>query len=73
MNEYLRSGITIVNQCETQVQTFLDLMSTVKTRKKVFDVALAATLRDNHISDLYTVNVDDFKEFNFLRVINPFA
>jgi len=43
----------------------------VTTRKKVFDVALAATLKDNDISGLYTVNVDDFKGFDFLTIVNP--
>jgi len=43
----------------------LELLSSVKTRKKIFDVALAATLKDHNIKGLYTVNVDDFKEFDF--------
>lgn len=53
------------------MQTFLALFSMVTTRKKVFDVALAATLKDDGISGLYTVNIDDFQEFAFLKVVNP--
>jgi hypothetical protein len=44
-----------------------------KTRKKIFYVALAATLKDHNITGFYTVNVDDFREFDFLEVINPLA
>lgn len=29
--------------------------------------------KDNNISGHYTVNVDDFKNFEFLTVINPLA
>ena len=43
VQEYIKTGITIINQNETQMQTFLNLLSSVTTRKKVFDVALAAT------------------------------
>ncbi|MCP5052708.1 MAG: PIN domain-containing protein [bacterium] len=71
INDYLSSGIKIINQRETQIRTFLDLLSSVTTRKKVFDVALVATLKDHGIPGIYTVNVADFEEFNFLEVINP--
>jgi predicted nucleic acid-binding protein len=71
IQDYLESHILIINQRETQIQTFIELLSSVTTRKKVFDVALAATLKDNDISGLYTVNVDDFKGFDFLTIVNP--
>jgi predicted nucleic acid-binding protein len=71
IQDYLESNILIINQRETQIQTFIELLSSVTTRKKVFDVALAATLKDNDISGLYTVNVDDFKGFDFLTIVNP--
>ncbi len=73
VQDYLDSGIKIIFQQDTQIQTFISLSEMVTTRKKVFDVALAATLKDNHISGLYTNNVDDFKEFDFLTVINPLS
>ncbi len=47
------------------------LLSATTTRRKVFDIALAATLKDNGVSGLYTVNIADFEEFIFLEVINP--
>lgn len=72
VQDYLNFDIQIVNQLETQIQTFIELLSSVSTRKKVFDVALAATLKDNDIEGLYTLNVNDFKDFDFLEVVNPF-
>lgn len=71
VNDYQKADIRIVYQRETQIETFLELLRSLTTRKKVFDVALAATLKDNGITGLYTANVDDFKEFDFLNVINP--
>ena len=71
VEEYQQSGVRIVYPQETQLSTFLELLKSVKTRKKVFDVALAATLKDNEISGLYTVNISDFQDFDFLKVENP--
>ncbi len=48
-NDYLETGIKVINQRETQIRTFLDLLSSVTTRKKVFDIALVVTLKDNGI------------------------
>ena len=70
-NDYLDTGIKVINQRETQIRTFLDLLSSVTTRKKVFDIAIVATLKDHGISGIYTLNVADFKEFDFLEVVNP--
>ena len=71
VQEYVETGVKIINQHETQIHTFLDLLSSVTTRKKIFDVAFAATLKDNNIKGFYTVNISDFKEFEFLEVKNP--
>jgi hypothetical protein len=65
--------IPVIYPKPTQLQTFLGLLETTTTRKKVFDVALAATLKDNHVEGLYTVKVDDFKDFPFLNIENPLA
>jgi uncharacterized protein len=73
VQDYLDSGIKIVFQQDSQIQTFVSLSGMLITRKKVFDVALASTLKDNHISGLYTNNADDFKGFDFLKVINPLS
>jgi hypothetical protein len=67
----LDTGITIVHPRETQLQTFLFLLKATTTRQRVFDVALAATLKDNGIMGLYTMNVADFEAFDFLEVTNP--
>ncbi len=71
VEDYLETGIRIISQRETQIRTFLDLLGFITTRKTIFDVALVATLKDNNISGLYTVNVADFEEFDFLEIINP--
>jgi len=68
-SEYLE--IQILYPKHTQLKTFLDLLESTTTRKKTFDVYLAATLKDHGIEGLYTVNVDDFKEVTFLKVKNP--
>jgi len=71
VQDYVDTGILKMSQREPHIQTFLTLLSSVTTRKKIFDVVLTATLKDNGISGLYTVNVTDFEEFDFLTVINP--
>lgn len=65
--------VPVIHPKPTQLRTFLELLESITTRKKVFDVALAATLKDNGVEGLYTVNVDDFKDFQFLQVVNPLA
>lgn len=71
VQDYLDTGVTILQPQPTQLHTLLGLLNTATTRKKVFDVALAATLKDHGISGLYTVNTKDFEEFNFLDTKNP--
>jgi len=71
VRDYTDSGIPIIHPQKTQLQTLLKLLENIKTRKKMFDVALAATLQDNHVAGLYTVNVNDFRAFDFLEIINP--
>lgn len=71
VQDYLDTGVTILYPQPTQLNTLLDLLKSVTTRKKVFDVALAATLKDHGVSGLYTVNIKDFEEFKFLDVTNP--
>ncbi len=71
INDYLKTGIRIVSHNTTQIQTFLEILSKTSTRKKNFDAALAATLKDNQIQGIYTVNINDFNDFEFLDVVNP--
>ena len=63
----------VIHQKSSHISTLLDLLGKTKSRKKIFDFVLAATLKDNHISGLYTVNIKDFEEFDFLDVQNPLS
>jgi len=72
VQDYVDTGVTILYHLPTQLETLLDIIKTVATRKKIFDVALAATLKDHGIPGLYTLNTKDFEEFTFLDAKNPF-
>ena len=73
VEKYLKANIPVIHPQPTQLQTFLELAKSTTTQKKTFDLFLAATLKDNSIEGLYTVNVDDFKDFTFLKIVNPLA
>lgn len=68
---YVDSGIPIIYPKHSQLHTVLALLESVTSRKNIFDAGLAATLHDNNIAGLYTVNTKDFKHFDFLDVVNP--
>lgn len=63
--------IPIIYPHSTQLRSFLALLKSTTSPKRVFDIFLAAALRDNDIEGLYTANVTDFKDFDFLKVENP--
>ena len=71
VQEYLDTGITILTQKDSYLDNAIELLKQATSRKRVFDVAIVAILRDNQISGIYTVNVEDFEGFTFLEVINP--
>ncbi len=71
MQDYLDTGVTILYPKPTHLATLMSLLKSVTTRKKIFDVALVATLKDYGIAGLYTANTKDFEEFTFLVVKNP--
>lgn len=71
VEDYLNSEAEIIYPKPTQLTTLLNLLDSVKSRRKVFDVALVATLKDNGIQGLYTMNTSDFEEFAFLEIKNP--
>lgn len=71
LEKYLNAGVPIIHPQLTQLTTFFELAKSATTRKKIFDIYLAATLKDNQIKGLYTINVEDFKDFEFLKIINP--
>lgn len=68
---YVDSGVPIIYPKPSQIDTVLALLQSASSRKNVFDTGLAATLKDNKIAGLYTVNTKDFKSFEFIDVINP--
>ena len=70
---YVDLGVPIIHAKPTQLQTVLELLHQVNSRKNIFDVGLAAILRDNGVVGLYTVNVKDFQVFDFIEIINPIA
>jgi predicted nucleic acid-binding protein len=39
--------------------------------RRVFDLVLAVTLRENGVDELYTRNIADFTDRGFRRLINP--
>ncbi len=43
------------------------------SRKRIRDTALAATLEENGIREIWTANVADFQVFPFLKAIDPTA
>ncbi|MCB0035524.1 MAG: PIN domain-containing protein [Anaerolineales bacterium] len=71
VQDYLDTGVTILHPKPTHLTTVLSLIGTAKSRKKIFDIALVATLKDHGVSGLYTANTADFAEFTFLDVQNP--
>jgi len=42
------------------------------SRSQIFDCVIAVTAKDNKVECIYTENVDDFKNYSFLRAVNPF-
>ncbi len=71
VQDYLDTDVTILYPQPTQLATLMNLLKAVTTRRKIFDVALVATLKDHDIAGLYTVNTKDFEEFRFLDTKNP--
>lgn len=71
IQDYLNTGIMVIFPQETYLTNFLEMLAQISSRKQIFDIALAATLKDNSISGIYTVNVKDFNFRDGLEVINP--
>lgn len=71
IQDYMDTGVTVLYHQSTQLETLINLLKGVTTRKRIFDFALAATLKDHGIKGLYTVNTKDFQDFDFLEVKNP--
>jgi len=42
------------------------------SRSQIFDCVIAITAKDNKVECIYTENIDDFKNYDFLKAVNPF-
>lgn len=71
INQLLKYKVEIIYQKPTQLQTFFKIFNQRPSRKRLYDISLIATLKDNGIKGIYTVNTKDFKDYPFLTVINP--
>ncbi len=71
IQDYLNTGVMVIFPQKTYLTNFLEMLTQISSRKEIFDIALAATLKDNSISGIYTVNVKDFNLIEGLEVINP--
>ncbi len=68
VQDYIDTGVTILSQQPTQLETLIDFLKLVSTRNKIFDVALVATLKNRYISGLYTINTQYFNRTHVLDV-----
>jgi predicted nucleic acid-binding protein len=67
------SEIEKINPASNAIMDVLRLANEMKvTKGKIFDCAMAVTTKDNKVECIYTENVDDFKKYSFLNVVNPF-
>lgn len=67
-----RSMFEIVYETEKDLETFQTLCEKYKLgSNRVFDTKLVATLVNNHIPRIATVNEKDFSVFEEIKVINP--
>lgn len=41
------------------------------SKGRVFDCILAVTAKENKLEAVYTENVDDFKNYSFIKAVNP--
>jgi len=66
-------NLQLIYPYETTLFTFLNLIKGLKQRRKeFFDVFLAATMLDNGITNIITVNDKDFADIKGISVYNPF-
>jgi len=63
----------IVSTSET-LTTITELIAKHKPKaQSIFDYLLVATMMDNNIHDIYTVNTDHFIPFSSIKAINPIS
>lgn len=71
INQLVKYNVEIIYQKPTQLKTFLEIFNQRPSRKRLYDISLIATLKDNGIQGIYTVNTKYFQDYPFLTVINP--
>ncbi|MBI4066772.1 type II toxin-antitoxin system VapC family toxin [Candidatus Gottesmanbacteria bacterium] len=54
------------------VKTFHTILPSIKSGGDIFDYYLAATMLDNGINRILTVNTKDFSQIKEIQAINPF-
>lgn len=64
---------TIITPLALTYKTFHKLQKKYPTQKPVFDYYLAATMLDNGINQILTVNTKDFAAISEIKAVNPFA
>jgi predicted nucleic acid-binding protein len=61
-----------VNPTPLTPKEVFKLAKEIKLSKgRIFDCILAITARENKIEAIYTENVDDFKNYRFVKIVNP--
>ena len=69
-----QENIQIIMPTYETLSTLADLIAKyTPTAQSIFDFTLVATMKDNGISEIYTLNVDHFNSFDNIRATNPTA
>jgi predicted nucleic acid-binding protein len=54
----------------------IEVFKLVKTlnlsKAEVFDCILGVTAKENHVETIYSENIADFKDYKFIKTVNPF-
>jgi predicted nucleic acid-binding protein len=54
------------------VEVFKLIKSFKLSRAEIFDCNLAVIAKENGVDTIYTENVNDFKYYSFVKIVNPF-
>lgn len=68
----ITSDITIINPLPQTLIIFIDLFENSKLISQTFDLYLAATMLDNDIHNIITLNNRDFEGIENISALNPF-
>ena len=66
-------GISVIHPFSYTIETYHALISQASTVSDLFDYYLAATMLDNGINRILTVNTKDFNQIPDIEAINPFV